>query len=167
MGAFLEQYGIAIFVLIIIGIMVLMASGVGATVEGLITQEVKRFTDKTVSENSKIISETDSEKNEYGFYFNKEYISRNTTEEIANGEIPGGIVIFYEDGSAMVKFLDEDDNVIAEFPQPAGTFQYENNKIIEIENPDSGFIVKNNGKILDELSSYGDGTVVDTWTLVR
>jgi len=55
MGAFLEQYGIAIFVLVIVGIMVLMASGVGSTVEGLITQEIKRFTDKSVSENKKVV----------------------------------------------------------------------------------------------------------------
>jgi len=54
MRAFLEQYGIAIFVLIIIGIMTLMGSSLGHTIEGLVTQEVKRFTDKAVSENKKI-----------------------------------------------------------------------------------------------------------------
>jgi len=55
MGAFLEQYGIAIFVLVIIGIMVLMASGLGETIEKLLTDEIKRFTDKSVSENQKIV----------------------------------------------------------------------------------------------------------------
>jgi len=58
MRAFLEQYGIAIFVILIIGIMTLMASGVGVTVEGLLKDEIKRFTDKSVSENQKVLNGT-------------------------------------------------------------------------------------------------------------
>jgi len=63
MGAFLEQYGIAIFVLVIVGIMVLAGSGLGHTVEGLVTQEIKRFTDKSVSENKKIVEGTNENVN--------------------------------------------------------------------------------------------------------
>jgi len=57
MRAFLEQYGIAIFILVIIGIMILLASGIGTTTENLITQEIKRFTDKSVNENKKILKD--------------------------------------------------------------------------------------------------------------
>jgi len=84
MRAFLEQYGIAIFVLVIIGIMVLMASGVGATVEGLVTQEIKRFTDKSVNENKKTLNGTSDEEvakvNEYGFYFDRVYATEYNNE---------------------------------------------------------------------------------------
>jgi len=63
MRAFLEQYGIAIFIIIILGIMTLMASGVGATIEGLLKNEIQRFTDKSVSENTKIINGTNNKEN--------------------------------------------------------------------------------------------------------
>jgi len=76
MRAFLEQYGIAIFVILIIGIMTLMASGVGVTVEGLLKDEIKRFTDKSVSVNNKNLKDGEElKKNEYGFYFDKVYVS--------------------------------------------------------------------------------------------
>jgi len=97
MRAFLEQYGVAIFVLVIVGIMVLMATGVGNTVENLITQEVKRFTDKSVKENKKIINgfeDAVGEMNQYGFYFNSVYI----------GEWDDGIrycAIFKEDNTII------------------------------------------------------------------
>jgi len=54
MRAFLEQYGIAIFIILILGIMVLTASAIGPKVEVLLKQEIKRFTDKSVEENEKI-----------------------------------------------------------------------------------------------------------------
>jgi len=85
MGAFLEQYGIAIFVLVIVGIMVLMSSSMGHTIEGLVTQEVKRFTDKAISENTKAVNgeynkgevgkeeDKNTTLNEYGFYYNRVY----------------------------------------------------------------------------------------------
>jgi len=66
MRAFLEQYGIAIFVLVIIGIMTLMSSSLGHTIEGLVTQEVKRFTDKSNSENTKVINNKKNNKEEVG-----------------------------------------------------------------------------------------------------
>jgi len=89
MGAFLEQYGIAIFVLVIVGIMVLMGSSLGHTVEGLVTQEIKRFTDKSVSENKNIVNKN---KNNYGFYFDTKYSAYN---EMADNGFPMGEVSFY------------------------------------------------------------------------
>ena len=47
MGAFLEQYGIAIFVLVIVGIMVLMANGLGNEIKGKVSQEINKFTSST------------------------------------------------------------------------------------------------------------------------
>jgi len=49
MGAFLERYGIAIFVLVIVGIMVLVATPLATQIEGNVKQEVNRFT-KTAGE---------------------------------------------------------------------------------------------------------------------
>jgi len=64
MRAFLEQYGITIFVILILGIMTLMASGIGATAEGLLKDEIKRFTDKSVSENKKALGGTSNTEKE-------------------------------------------------------------------------------------------------------
>jgi len=101
MGAFLEQYGIAIFVLVIIGIMVLMGSGLGHTVEGLITQEIKRFTDKSVSENTKVINNKKSVGNTDPI---KTSINFNTDNlyDFSNGEV----IVNYT-SETKDKFFDE------------------------------------------------------------
>jgi len=101
MRAFLEQYGIAIFVLVIVGIMVLMGSGLGHTVEGLVTQEIKRFTDKTVEENQKVVDGNKAEKNEYGFYFNQKYKATEAffEEDPEEAEIINVYMIFYENNT--------------------------------------------------------------------
>jgi len=54
MRAFLEQYGIAIFIIIILGIMTLMANGLGLQVKGLLSQEINKFTQKSNSETEKV-----------------------------------------------------------------------------------------------------------------
>jgi len=50
MSAFLEKYGIAIFVLVIVGIMVALASPLGSLVENTIHNEVEKFTNTTVED---------------------------------------------------------------------------------------------------------------------
>lgn len=47
MRSFLERYGIAIFVLVIIGIMVLLANPVANKIEGNVNEEILKFTDKS------------------------------------------------------------------------------------------------------------------------
>jgi len=100
MGAFLEQYGIAIFVLIIVGIMVLMANGMGHTVENLVTQEIKRFTDKSVSENKKVVNNGINTSNNVKLYYNKVYLN----EEI------GTAVLFQEDGTMFYVMGSEEEH---------------------------------------------------------
>ena len=50
MSAFLEKYGIAIFVLVIVGVMVVLASPIGSLIENTIHNEIKSFTDTKVED---------------------------------------------------------------------------------------------------------------------
>jgi len=50
MNAFLEKYGIAIFVLVIVGVMVALASPLGKLIENTIHNEIKAFTNTTVED---------------------------------------------------------------------------------------------------------------------
>jgi len=142
MRAFLEQYGIAIFVILIIGIMTLMASGVGATVEGLLKDEIKRFTDKSVSENKKNLEGT-VEKNEYGFYFGKKY----ATEWFNNG-MYRGCYIFNKDKTI---------NVFAEISKD---FYNENKDLFEAELGISTYEAAN-AAINQDILGNSDGQVMD------
>jgi len=158
MGAFLEQYGIAIFVLVIIGIMVLMASGVGATVEGLVTQEIKRFTDKSVEENTKIVngSNDSDELNEYGFYFNKPYI----LEYEEDGDMIRFETIFYENGSIYDRETINGEVVYEGTSSPIYTF--DTNKVLHNDNIE--FIFKDNGKTMTQVQ---DGEEMENYILAE
>jgi len=131
MGAFLEQYGIAIFVLVIVGVMVLAGSGLGHTVESLVTQEIKRFTDKSVSENNKVLGgNTEEEKPGSvlitGMNFNAKIPFTTTSIEFLNTAAPDSATIDVseaQDGSIMAWI---DGNIFKVAPKEAGHIIYAN-----------------------------------------
>jgi len=126
MGAFLEQYGVAIFVLIIVGIMVLMASGVGATIEGLITQEVKRFTDKTVSENTNIQGNNTTKT-----VYNKKYIMGQTYRTIYLLINEDNNISVYQNESLLMENIGVLENNIITISNTGiydGTYKFSNDK---------------------------------------